>query len=43
VTYNPELSRFRYVLNQVSKQVNHVIIADSGSKTKDMLKNMQRD
>jgi|GEM_PF-3445637 len=39
VTYNPELSRFRYVLNQASKQANHVIIVDNGSKTKDMLKN----
>ena len=39
VTYNPELSRFKHVLNQASKQVNHVIIVDNGSKTKDMLKN----
>jgi len=38
VTYNPELSRFRHVFNQASKQVNHVIIVDNGSKTKDMLK-----
>jgi rhamnosyltransferase len=40
VTYNPELSRFRYVLNQASKQANHVIIVDNDSKTKDMLKKL---
>jgi len=32
VTYNPELSRFRYALNQASKQVNHVIVVDNSSK-----------
>jgi len=40
VTYNPELSRFRYVLNQASKQVNHVIIVDNGSKNKDILRKL---
>jgi len=40
VTYNPELSRFRRVLNQASKQVNHVIIVDNGSKTKYVLKKL---
>jgi rhamnosyltransferase len=40
VTYNPELSRFKYVLNQASKQANHVIIVDNGSKTKDILKKL---
>jgi rhamnosyltransferase len=40
VTYNPELSRFRYVLNQASKQVNHVIIVDNGSKAKDILRKL---
>jgi rhamnosyltransferase len=39
-TYNPELSRFRHVFNQASKQVNHVIIVDNGSKTKDILRKL---
>jgi rhamnosyltransferase len=40
VTYNPELSRFRHVFNQASKQVNHVIIVDNGSKAKDILRKL---
>jgi GT2 family glycosyltransferase len=36
VTYNPELSRFKHVLNQASKQVYHVIIVDNDSKIKDI-------
>ena len=40
VTYNPELSRFRHVFNQASKQVNHVIIVDNDSRSKGVLRDL---
>jgi len=40
VTYNPELSRFKHVLNQASKQVNRVVIVDNDSKIKDVLRDL---
>jgi rhamnosyltransferase len=40
VTYNPELSRFKHVLNQASKQVNHVIVVDNASKNKNIIRNL---
>ena len=40
VTYNPELSRFKRVLNQASKQVDHVIIVDNYSRSKGVLRDL---
>jgi rhamnosyltransferase len=40
VTYNPELSRFKHVLNQASKQVNCVVIVDNDSKSKGVLRDL---
>ena len=40
VTYNPELIRFKHVLKQASRQVDHVIIVDNDSKSKGVLRDL---
>jgi len=40
VTYNPELIRFKHVLNQAFRQVDYVIVVDNGSKTKEVLRDL---
>jgi len=40
VSHDPELDRFRLVLDQASKQVGRVVVVDNGSKTKDILRDL---
>ena len=39
VSHDPELDRFRLVLDRVSKQVDHIIIVDNDSKSKGVVSN----
>ena len=38
VMHNPDLERFRIVIDQVSKQVNRVLMIDNDSKDRDKLR-----
>jgi rhamnosyltransferase len=40
VSRDPELDRFRLVLDRASKQVGRVVVVDNGSKTKDVLRDL---
>ena len=40
VTHDPELDRFRLVLDQASEQVDRVIIVDNDSKSKGVLRSL---
>ncbi len=39
VSHDPELDRFRLVLDRASKQVDHIIIVDNDSKSKGVVSN----
>jgi len=40
VTHDPELDRFGLVLNQASRQVNHVIVVDNDSSNKNIIRDL---
>jgi hypothetical protein len=42
ITRDPELGRFRLVLDRASKQVDHIIIVDNDSKSKGVLRGVMQ-
>ena len=40
VSRDPELDRFRLVLNRASRQVDHIIIVDNDSRSKGVLRDL---
>jgi hypothetical protein len=40
VSHDPELDKFRLVLNRASRQVDHIIIVDNDSRSKGVLRDL---